>query len=118
METDYSPDLNSKRGRPLQELSVVDPDELDAPPPRKGFNPGPYLRMLRRKSLVILSIAGLVTGAAVIYIKGAPDTYESGFQLLVSPLLMKGGCPILRFSLARMEVYQIGIFLRWITQRS
>lgn len=90
METDYSPDLNSKRGRPLQELSVVDPDELDAPPPRKGFNPGPYLRMLRRKSLVILSIAGLVTGAAVIYIKGAPDTYESGFQLLVEPVTNEG----------------------------
>lgn len=75
----------SKRGRQLQELPSVDKDEFSAPPQR-GLNLRPILRTVRRKALLVIGVAGIVTFAAWTLTKGAKPTYEGDFRLLVEPV--------------------------------
>jgi capsular exopolysaccharide synthesis family protein len=75
----------SKRGRQLQELPSVDRDEFSAPPQR-GMNLRPLLRTVRRKALLVIGIAGVVTVGAWFLTKGAKASYEGDFRLLVEPV--------------------------------
>lgn len=75
----------SKRGRQLQELPSVDKDEFSAPPQR-GLDLRPILRTVRRKALLVIGIAGIVTAGAVYATKGAKPIYEGDFRLLVEPV--------------------------------
>ena len=75
----------SKRGRQLQELPSVDKDEFSAPP-QKGLNLRPILRTVRRKALLVIGVAGIVTFAAWTLTKGTKPVYEGDFRLLVEPV--------------------------------
>jgi capsular exopolysaccharide synthesis family protein len=75
----------SKRGRQLQELPSVEKDEFSAPPQR-GLDLRPILRTVRRKALLVIGIAGIVTAGAIYATKGAKPTYEGDFRLLVEPV--------------------------------
>jgi capsular exopolysaccharide synthesis family protein len=75
----------SKRGRQLQELPSVDKDEFSAPPQR-GLNLRPILRTVRRKALLVLGIAGIVTFGVWSLTKGTKPVYEGDFRLLVEPV--------------------------------
>ncbi len=75
----------SKRGRQLQQLPSVDKEEINAPP-QKGLNLNPILRTIKRKAILVLGIAGIVTAGAVVYSKQTPPSYQGDFRLLVEPI--------------------------------
>lgn len=87
METEQGDKIVSigKRGRQFQELPVADVDE-SSPPPQKGLNLAPFLRVFRRKAWLIMAITTLIAVGAGVYIKTSKKTYQGDFRLLVEPV--------------------------------
>lgn len=60
----------------------------NTPPKKKkgGLKLGVYLRMLLRKSWLIILMSSLTTGLAYLVSRNDPDTYIGSFRILVEPL--------------------------------
>ncbi|NET07285.1 MAG: polysaccharide biosynthesis tyrosine autokinase [Symploca sp. SIO2B6] len=70
-------------GQPLLSLD----DEVESnPQTQKGINLVPFLRIFRRRILLITGITTIASAAAVLLVAEPPPTYFANFQILVEPV--------------------------------
>ena len=72
----------------IEKFSSETVEGQSTPPKKKkgGLKLGVYLRMLLRKSWLIILMSSLTTGAAYFLSRNDPDTYIGSFRILVEPL--------------------------------
>jgi polysaccharide biosynthesis transport protein len=86
METEQDPNLVAISSQSRQVQQFGEEAEESGEKPQKALNIAPLLRTFQRKSLIIIALIGMASGAMVHQIKGSKKTYQGDFRMLVEPV--------------------------------